>query len=65
MIRASQLKSRFLDVFACFTLIEMGDHNPFPLIIKNVPPLIMKIVRARKIFIISGDSYGRAAFKFN
>ena len=46
MIRASQLKTRFLDVFACFTLIEMGDQNPFPLIIKNVPPLIMKIVRA-------------------
>ena len=38
MIRASQLKTRFLDVFACFTLIEMGDHNPFPLIIKKVPP---------------------------
>ena len=54
MIRASQLKTRFLDVFAYFILIEMGDHNPFPLIIKNVSPLIMKIVRTRKIFIIRG-----------
>ena len=58
MIRTSQLKTRIFDVFACFTLIEMGDHNPFPLMIKNVPPpLIMKIVRARKILIIRGDSY--------
>ena len=58
MIRASRLKTRFLDVFACFTLIEMGDHNPFPLIINNAPPpLIMKIVRAREIFIIREDSY--------
>ena len=59
MIRASQLKTRFLDVFACFTLIEMGDHNPFPLIIKNVPALIIKIVRARKIFILRGILIGR------